>query len=362
MRSLSIQLRCPGEQRFALAVDCQLPAHGVTAIYGASGSGKTTLLDCIAGLRQPEPGSTIQLGDVSLLDDANNTPVWQRRIGYVFNNARLFPHLNVQGNLLYAARRASTASAPLATVAQWLQLDDLLARMPDTLSAGQQQRVAIARALMSAPQLLLLDEPFANLDSRAARHCLNLLRRLSRTTELPMLFVSHDIEEVSQLADYLVLLEAGRVTEHGPLLQLSGRLDTGLSQNERAAAIVEGEVIGRDTHYNLTELNVEGERLFITGDTDGAENMLRVRIPARDVSICRERPRDSSILNILPVRISAMASSDNARVMLRLALGEQFLLARITQKSADALKLNVGDTVYAQVKSAALLNAGMEKL
>lgn len=360
--TIALQLQCTGEQDFQLAVDCRLPAQGVTAIYGASGSGKTTLLDCIAGLRQPDPNSAIRLGEVPLLDGERSTPAWQRRIGYVFNDARLFTHLNVQENLLYAARRAQGESFPLETVAQWLQLEPLLARMPETLSAGQQQRVAIGRALLSAPQLLLLDEPFANLDTRAAKQCLTILRRLARDTQLPILFVSHDIEEVSQLADYLVLLEAGRVSDHGPLLQLCGRLDTSLSHNERAAAIVEGQVKGRDTHYNLTELDVEGERLLITGEANSAESVLRVRIPARDISICRQRPSDSSILNILPVSISAMANSDDARVTLQLALGSQFLLARITLKSAEALDLKVGDNVFAQVKSAALINAGLEQV
>jgi len=357
MSGLMLQVDCAGDQGFRLQLDCQLPDRGITAIYGRSGSGKSTLLDCIAGLRRPEPGSVLRFRDESWQQGAHFTAPWQRRIGYVFQDARLFPHLGVRQNLDYALARRPNPSAPskLDKVVDWLQLADLLERTPDTLSAGQKQRVAIGRALLSEPRLLLLDEPLANLDHSASQQCLGYLQRLAQELDLPMLYVSHDIEEVSQLADHLVLLEQGRLTGQGSLLDLCSRLDTRLSHEEQAAAIALGTIARHDQTYGLTELDIEGKTLFVSHLPQAPGQQRRVRIPARDVSVCRHRPEHSSILNILPVTLSELEETADARVLLRLALGSQFLLARITRKSAVELQLRVGDQLFAQIKSAALL-------
>ena len=344
MNGLSLRLDCPGENDFRLQLDCQLPGTGITAIYGPSGSGKSTLLDCVAGLRQPAAGSLVSFRGERWLAPDTLVPPWQRRVAYVFQDARLFPHLNVQQNLDFAvSRRAGKGGASMPQVISALALEDLLQRDPAGLSAGQKQRVAIGRALLSAPQLLLLDEPVANLDHAAAHQCLACLQQLAR-----------QLEEVSQLADHLVLLEQGRLVDRGPLLDLCGRLDTRLSREEQAAAIVLGTVLRHDPEYGLTELEVEGEILLV-GQQQAPGQSRRLRIPARDVSVCRQRPLDSSILNILPVTLTQLEADGEARVMLRLALGSQYLLARITRKSASRLQLQVGDRLFAQIKSAALL-------
>ena len=354
--SLTLDIRCEGEGNFTLAITCDIPNQGVTAIYGPSGSGKSTLLDCIAGLRQPHDG-TIHYNQQAWLDGSTNTPPWQRRIGYVFQDARLFPHLTVAGNLAYAAERAQGPQAmPEEKLQQILGLTELMTQKPDTLSAGQKQRVAIGRALLSAPQLLLLDEPLANLDQQASAECLGLLQQLAGELELPMLYVSHDIEEVSQLADHLLLLDKGRLVEQGSLLALSSRLDTRLAHEEQAAAILQGTIRAQDDTFSLTEIDVEGETLYVNHLEQSPGAPRRLRIPARDVSICRSRPSDSSILNILPVTVTEIESCAGARLLLRLALGNQHLLARITHKSADRLQLQAGDQVFAQIKSVALLS------
>jgi molybdate transport system ATP-binding protein len=353
---LSLKLKCRGDDGFALQLDCTLPATGVTAIYGPSGSGKSTLLDCIAGLRAPHADSVIRLDSETWQAPDVMVPPWKRHIGYVFQDARLFPHLNVQQNLNYAlARRATPGNIGLAQVVTWLELGELLLRATDTLSAGQKQRVAIGRALLSSPRLLLLDEPLANLDHAARQQCLRCLQRLSDELQLPMLYVSHDIEEVSQLADHLLLLDQGRLVEQGSLLELCSKLDTRLSHEEQAAAILTASVAQHDTAFALTELAVDGHSLFVNHLPHAPGQTRRVRIPARDVSVCRQRPLDSSILNILPVTLSEIENTDSARLLLRLSLGSQFLLARITRKSAVELQLKVGDPIYAQIKSAALL-------
>ena len=356
MSGLSLRLDCTGEADFRLRLDCELPAAGITAIYGPSGSGKSTLLDCIAGLRRPGADSVVRFRDEYWQRPGSFVPTWRRRVAYVFQDARLFPHLDVRQNLHYALRRRHRDNGiGLQQVISWLQLDELLAHDPGALSAGQGQRVAIARALLSAPDLLLLDEPLANLDHTASQQCIVQLRQLADELDLPMLYVSHDIEEVSQLADQLVLLQDGCLVARGSLLELCSRLDTRLSQEEQAAAIVIGTVARHDPEFCLTELAVEGQPLLVGGNSHATGSTRRLRIPARDVSVCRQKPADSSILNILPVVLSDMQNDGASRVLLRLQLGSQFLLARITRKSAADLQLQVGDHLFAQIKSAALL-------
>ncbi len=356
MSGLSLQLNYRANGDFSLELDCTLPATGVTAVYGSSGSGKTSLLDCIAGLRVAESGSRITFGDQRWQEPGNFVPPWRRGVGYVFQDSRLFPHLTVEQNLDYARRRQHANDGPrLEQVIDWLDLAGLLGQGADQLSAGQRQRVAIARALVSAPSLLLLDEPLANLDREAARHCLGYLQTLHDGLDLPMIYVSHNIEEVSELADHILLLEQGRAVGQGSTLALCSELDNRLSREQQAAAIAECRIKDHDPDFGLTELDLEGHALYVSHIDRPPGQQRRLRIPARDVSVCRERPADSSILNILPVTLAGMRDSDDARVMLRLALGAQYLLARITRKSAHQLQLAVGDRLFAQVKSAALL-------
>ncbi|RLQ22168.1 molybdenum ABC transporter ATP-binding protein [Seongchinamella sediminis] len=354
--SLQVDIQCAGQGGFELSLRSEIPASGVTAIYGPSGSGKSTLLDCIAGLRQPTAGE-ICFGSERWFGAGHHTPAWQRRIAYVFQDARLFPHLSVAANLDYASRRARAAPAMApAQLHQTLGLTGLLSHAPATLSAGQKQRVAIGRALLSAPRLLLLDEPLANLDQQASAECLGLLQQIASELELPMLYVSHDIEEVSQLADHLLLLDDGRLVDEGSLLSLSSRLDSRLAHEEQAAALLQGTIAAQDERFSLTEINVEGETLYVNHLPQPVGATRRLRIPARDVSVCRSRPEDSSILNILPVTVSDIEDCRGARLLLRLQLGQQYLLARITRKSAQRLALASGDRLFAQIKSAALLS------
>ncbi len=361
MSALEFNLCCPGDQDFELRLAAEVSSSGVTAVYGPSGSGKSTLLDCLAGLRRAGPGSEISFQGEAWQADSHFTPPWQRDIGYVFQDARLFPHLSVAQNLAYASSRSNNAMDS-EQVIHWLDLEPLLRRSPEALSGGQKQRVAIGRALLSGPRLLLLDEPLANLDDQSSRQCLNYLQRLATELALPMLYVSHDMEEVSELADQLLLLDDGELVGHGSLLSLCSRLDTRLSHEEHAAAIALGKITGHDEEFQLTELELEGHTLYVNHLPQSVGQQRRVRIPARDVSICRERPHDSSILNILPVTLVEIEQSPGARVLLRLALGSQHLLARITRKSASRLDLKVGDEVYAQIKSAALLSEATDAL
>ncbi len=357
MAGLELQISLKTETDFQLTIDCNIPDTGVTAIYGPSGSGKTTMLRCIAGLQAADEGSHIVYRGTSWQSDHQFLPPWQRNIGFVFQDARLFPHLTVRQNLDYAMQRRKAGSdINLEKVTQWLHLENLLCRPATQLSGGQQQRVAIARALLSGPRLLLLDEPLANLDKAARQQCLHYLQRLRDSLDLPMLYVSHDIEEVSQLADHLVLLRGGEIEAQGSVLDLCSRLDTRLSHEEQAATIVVGTLRQHDTHFGLSEIDVESHTLLVNQLAEPLGASCRLRIPARDISISRQRASDSSILNILPVKLVEIEVTSSARMLLRLALGDQYLLARVTRKSVTELQLEVGDSLYAQIKSVALLS------
>ena len=358
MSTLKLALECRGDDDFMLSLITVFSGNGVTVLFGSSGCGKNTLLDCIEGLRPAVNGSTLYWGETVWQSSTDFLPTWLRHVGVVFQDGRLFPHLNVLQNLSYAMDRCRSGdSAPdRERVVNWLQLQSLLDRIPETLSAGQRQRVAIARALLSGPQLLLLDEPMANLDHSARAQCLDCLQQIRGELDIPMLYVSHDIQELAQIADDLLVLEQGRMVEQGAFLEISSRLDTTLAHANNAAAIATGTIVEHDAQYGLSRLEVEGQSLWINliGAPTGQQR--RVRIPARDVSVCRERPHATSILNVLPVTLAEIESTSGPHILLRLKLGDQHLLARLTRKSADTLKLRVGDTLFAQIKSAALLS------
>lgn len=290
-RSLHAHVGLARSDDFQLQVDCDIPLQGVTAIYGPSGCGKTSLLYCLAGLLQPAAGSELLFDGRTWQRGEHVLPTHQRKVGFVFQDSQLFPHLDVAGNLAYAEKRQTGNPGPSRTqVCQWLQLDDLLTRRIDQLSRGQQQRVAIARALLNAPDILLLDEPLANLDLNSRAEILGHLERLQREISLPMIYVSHDMEELARLADWLVIMEAGRVTAQGPMLEMCSQMELAIAHEEQAAAIVAAEVSHREGQYGLSELSLEGQAMFVTAVASPAGSRIKLRIPARDVSICLQPP------------------------------------------------------------------------
>ncbi len=342
---------------FHLDVDLQLPAQGITALCGHSGSGKTTVLRCIAGLERTAHGYLNFCG-TCWQDQTRFLPTHQRPLGYVFQETSLFPHLSVQGNLDYARRRVrATTRIALAPLLEVLGIEHLLQRMPQHLSGGERQRVAIARALATSPQLLLMDEPLAALDWQRKQEILPYLERLRNQLEIPMLYVSHVPDEVARLADYLVLLEQGRVVAAGALAETLARLDLPLAQAADAAVVLEAQVVAYDAHYHLHTLQFGGGQLLVAAGTQRLGQRLRLRIHARDVSLSLQRAEGSSILNRLPATVCAVAPADTpAQVLVQLDCGGTFILARITRRSLDQLRIAPGIAVWAQIKSVALLN------
>jgi molybdate transport system ATP-binding protein len=342
---------------FTLDVDLQLPGKGVTALFGPSGCGKTTLLRCLAGLtRAPQGRLTVQ-GQV--WQDAHTfVPVHQRPLGYVFQDAALFAHLNVQANLRYGQARVPPAQrrVEMAGVVQLLGLAPLLQRLPAGLSGGERQRVAIGRALLSSPRLLLMDEPLAALDLARKNEFLPYLERLHETLDIPVLYVSHAPDEVARLADHLVLMQAGRALACGPLSETLARVDLPLQLGEDAGVVLQAQVLERDPTWHLARVAFDGGSLWVRDAGHALGQRVRVRILARDVSIALQQVQGSSIQNSLQATVEQMAADYHpALALLRLRAGASPLLARLTQRAAAGLLLAEGSPVWLQIKAVALL-------
>lgn len=343
---------------FSLDVALDLPGRGVTAFLGSSGSGKTTLLRCVAGLERA-PHGYLRVNDQVWQDHATGlfVPVHQRPLGYVFQEASLFAHLDVQRNLDYGLRRVPAAErrVSLAQAIELLGIENLLGRQPDTLSGGERQRVAIARALATSPRALLMDEPLASLDVQRKAEVLPFLERLHEDLDIPVLYVSHAPDEVARLADHLVLLSAGRVLASGPTRELMTRLDLPLAHGDAAAATLDAVVTQVEPAYHLSHASFAGGQISLLNPNLLVGQRVRVRIQARDVSLTLQRQQGTSVLNIFAATVSAIASDSPGQVMVCLDVGGSQLLARITSKSADTLRLQLGSPLFAQVKGVAVL-------
>ena len=332
-------------------------APGLTAFFGRSGAGKTTLINLIAGLSTPHAGR-IAVGDDVLYDAASGTnlPPERRRVGYVFQEDRLFPHLSVRGNLSYGQRfrRPTTGCLGLDDVVELLELGELLERRPANLSGGERQRVAIGRALLSSPDILLMDEPLASLDSARKSQILPFIERLRDDTGIPIVYVSHAIDEVVRLADTMVILEKGETVASGPVGDIMSRLDLRpLTGRYEAGAVVPVTVAGQDETFGLSELSFPGGRLWVPALDQPLGHRMRMRIRARDVSLSLSRPMDSSILNIVEGAVLEIGDDDGPQTDVLVDVGTP-LIARLTRKSVAAMRLQPGTKVYALIKAAAI--------
>ena len=346
------QLSYPG---FSLDVDLDLPGRGVTALFGQSGCGKTTLLRCMAGL---ERGSgRLEVNGEAWQDGATYVPTHQRPLGYVFQDARLFAHLDVARNLDFGMRRSAGSSrVQRAAIVDLLGLGPLLDRLPQRLSGGEQQRVAIARALLTAPRLLLMDEPLASLDHARKQEFLPWLERLREELEIPIIYVSHAPDEVARLADHIVVMDAGRAVAQGPLAETLARIDLPIKLGEDAGAVFAATVAERDAEWHLARVEFDGGELWVRDNGTPLGRQVRVRILARDVSIANSRHDDVSIMNLLPATVVAHAAEDHpSQVLVQLRVGGTLLLGRLTRRSAQRLDLAPGRAVWVQIKAVALI-------
>jgi len=351
--SAELSLDFPG---FSLAVDLRLPGRGVTALFGHSGSGKTTLLRCIAGLERAHGRLSVN-GDI-WQDDKRFVPVHRRPLGYVFQEASLFPHLSVMGNLKYGMKRVAQASlkVSLEHAIELLGIGHLLERKPDRLSGGERQRVAIARALAVSPRVLCMDEPLAALDMARKQEILPFLERLHDELEIPLLYVTHSPDEVAHLADHLVVMSEGRAVASGPLNETLARLDLPIRLGEEAGVVLEARIAERDSHWHLARAEFPGGSLWARDMGIDVGHPVRMRVLARDVSLALEPHPGTSILNMLPAAVKELGEGEHPAVKLvRVQVGETSLLCRLTARSFDALDLAVGKPVWVQIKSVAII-------
>ena len=336
---------------------------GVTALFGHSGAGKTTVVNMIGGVVRPARGRVVVGGRV-LFDAARgiDLPPHRRRLGHVFQEGRLFPHLSVRRNLLYGAWFGRSPREPrrFEEVVELLGIGHLLQRRPRSLSGGERQRVAIGRALLCAPAALLMDEPLASLDPARKAEILPYLERLRDHARLPIVYVSHSIDEVARLARTMVLMSEGRVAAVGPMSEVMARLDLRpLTGRFEAGVVIEGRIAAHDDAWQLTAVALGDQQLSVPRLEAAPGTPVRLRIRARDVALALRPPQETSIQNVLRGRVVELGWQDGPFVEVNVAVGADReggprLTARLTRRAADTLQLAAGREVFALIKTIAL--------
>jgi molybdate transport system ATP-binding protein len=355
--SFYLRYATPAKPTFTLDIDINMPGQGITAIFGESGSGKTSLLRCIAGLEKNASGS-LNVNGECWQETCVFVPTHKRSLGYVFQEASLFEHLTAMANLHYAIKRNHQAVNPelLNQVISVMGINGILTQFPQQLSGGEKQRVAIARALLSQPKLLLMDEPLASLDTARKLEILPYLERLRSRFNIPILYVSHAVDEIVRLADHIVIMRQGKVITQGGITELFSRTDLPLGVSNEVGAILECNVVEKDKQWHLMRVTFDGGELWLPNVENIQHNTQRIRILASDVSLTLSPHTDSSILNVLSGRIVEIINDeDPAMSLVRLKVGGNYLLARLTLKSLQKLDLALGKSIWIQIKSAAIV-------
>jgi molybdate transport system ATP-binding protein len=353
---LLIQLELERED-FKLLVDLSLPDQGVTVLFGPSGSGKTSILRCVAGLERAQ--GRVVIGEETWQDSTEGQWVdtCHRDLGYVFQEASLFEHMNVRSNLGFGIDRVKKPGSTVAldSAIDLLGIGHLLDRSTQSLSGGERQRVAIARALVTQPKILLLDEPLASLDITRRHEILPWLERLYQELRIPILYVTHTMEELTRLADYVVLLDRGKVKVQGAISQVLSNPVFASAVGGEAGVVLGGEVKEHDQTFHLTRIDLGGAPLWIRHRDIAVGSQVRVHVHANDVSLSIREPVGNSIQNVFLGMIESIHDDFHpASCLIGVRHERHTLLARITQKAAAGLQLEVGTKVWAQIKSVAL--------
>ena len=338
----------------ALSVNVTIAAKGVTAIFGRSGAGKSSLINLVAGLSKADNGSII-LNDRILFDRQKriNQPPEQRKVGYVFQEPRLFPHYRVEGNLKYGCKRV--APQKFLQIVKLLGIEHLLQRFPNSLSGGEKQRVAIGRALLSDPDILLMDEPLSALDLPRKKELLDYLSQLAKQLEIPILYVSHSLDEVVRLADHLLLLEQGKVTAYADTATVwhSDAFSAWQPETQKMS-LLELPIAELQPSYQMQGLAIREQRIWINQQSRyQIGEKLRITISSRDVSLALQKPQHTSIRNILQGRVCKIEMQSD-RLDIAIQIEQQQIWASISLWAFEEMQLTEGQQVYVQIKSVSI--------
>ena len=355
--SLSVDIR---KNLGAFTVDARFECGGgITALFGKSGAGKTSIVQMMAGLIRPQNGR-IEIDGDTMFDGGRGIDLApdKRRVGYVFQDARLFPHMNVRRNLEYGRRRrgGSAASAPgFDDVIGVLGIGHLLDRRTHLLSGGERQRIAIGRALLSAPRLLLMDEPLASLDAERKAEIVPFIGAIQQQFRLPVVYVSHSADEVLQLADTMVLVADGGVAAVGPVEEVMNRPDlVRITGTGDAGTVIPARVTDTDSEFGIATLSFAGGEFRVPAPGLETGKHLRLRVRARDVSLALKWPEDVSVMNIFEGTVTSVSNSDRPQTDVGIDVGGAIIWSQITRRSLSELSIAPGKQVYAMVKAVAI--------
>lgn len=353
---MSVDVRLPIQRgEFQLQVNLSISASGVTAIFGPSASGKTSILRAIAGLDRHK-GGWVRVGDCVWQDEKTFLPPHSRSVGYVFQEPSLFPHLNVRKNLEYGYKRipAQERRITFEEAVVLFGVNPILSRKIHFLSGGEKQRVALARAVLTSPDVLLMDEPLSALDAEGREEILPYLETLTQSLQIPTIYISHTLDEITRLAKDMALIDNSEVSKLQPLNEVLTNLDLPLALRKDACSVVIAKVQSWDKKFSMTHLSFSGGTLIVPSKPLPIGKQVRLKIAARDISLSIRPAEESSIVNCFPVTVDALRPMNDGQTCVRLKADGVFLVAHLTLKSAHDLDLKPGKQCYAQVKGVVL--------
>tara|TARA_S200000501_G_scaffold376801_1_gene432903 strand:+ start:1317 stop:2387 length:1071 start_codon:yes stop_codon:yes gene_type:complete len=343
------------KENFLLNVNLVLPGEGITAIFGESGSGKTSILRCISGLEKND-NCKISVNKVIWQNEKIWVPTHKREIGYVTQESSLFPHLSIENNLKFVLKRINGNDQNfLNYLLDLLGIRGLLKRFPESLSGGEKQRIAIARALVSKPKLILMDEPLASLDIKRKKEIYPLLDRLNNELKIPILFVTHSIDEVIRLANHIVIINDGKLVSNGSFTDSYTQENFFQKYGQIQETILDVKIGEIDQRWNLTRYDFSGGSLWGSKSEIVIKKKIRLKIHAKDISIVKEQPKKTTIQNILQGKIKSILNDDEKGfALVKILIGKNIFLARVTSKSLFEINLKIDDEVWIQIKSVAI--------
>jgi len=328
----------------------EVPSTGICAIFGDSGAGKTSLVRALIGLDDKFVGSVI-FNNTVWQDNNNFVKTEDRQIGMVFQEPRLFPHLDTLGNLTLANNKNSLYS--IKSLAKLLDFENLLDKKTMALSGGQKQRIAIARAILTAPKLLIMDEPLSSLDAHSRALLLPFIKTLAK--QIPILYITHSMQELFYLASNMLLINEGSIEAFGDPQKLFIDPKLSLVKHAHSGLLLNVENLYWDKIHAMLQGEVDGQTVYIVMDKPTQEQTLQIKVESKDVIIATQQFSHSSLQNCLNSQIEQIEKISASHILLTLSLGKQKLLAKITLKSLQQMDLKIGQLVFSYIKAVSII-------